>query len=102
MPLRKLDHAEYREVYSKKKNGEFPSKNIFSIFMLKTLTGKAVLSSTHTLCFGSKIRQQIYTLYTPVLIYKSRVKGGGSLHEHVFLMQCSRVCLQVMLQTGGT
>ena len=31
--------------------------------------------STHNLCFGVKIRKIGILLHTPVLLYKSRVKG---------------------------
>ena len=44
---------------------------------------EAVLTSTHNLCFGAKIRKTGITLHTPVLLYKRR---GYSLHGHVFLM----------------
>ena len=32
--------------------------------------------STHNLCFGAKIRKIGIPLHTPVLLYKSEVKGG--------------------------
>ena len=36
-----------------------------------------VLTSTHNLCFGAKIRKKIgIPLHTPVLLYKSGVQGG--------------------------
>ena len=35
-----------------------------------------VLTSTHNLCFGAKIRKIGLPLHTPVLLYKSRVLGG--------------------------
>ena len=38
--------------------------------------GKAVLTSTHNLCFGAKIRQIDIPLHTPVWLYKSGVQGG--------------------------
>ena len=47
--------------------------------------GEAVLTSTHNLCFGAKIRKIGIPLQTPVLLYKSGVRGY-SLHGHVFLM----------------
>ena len=31
---------------------------------------------THSLCFGAKIRKIGIPLHTPVLLYKSEVKGG--------------------------
>ena len=54
--------------------------------MLKTLIvgtrknrfGKAVLTSTHNLCFGSKIRKICILLQTPVFLYiKVGFRGGG-------------------------
>ena len=47
---------------------------------------EAVLTSTHTLCFGAKIRKIGIPLHTPVLLYKSGVKVGDTLHGHVFMM----------------
>ena len=38
--------------------------------------GEAVLTSTHNLCFGVKIRKIGIPLHTPVLLYKSGVQGG--------------------------
>ena len=35
--------------------------------------GEAVLTSTHILCFGAKIRKIGIPLHTPVLLYKSGV-----------------------------
>ena len=37
------------------------------------LKGEAVLTSTHNLCFGAKIRKIGIPLHTPVLLYKSGV-----------------------------
>ena len=42
--------------------------------------------STHNLCFGAKIRKIGIPLHTPVLLYKSGVQGGYTLHGHVFMM----------------
>ena len=39
------------------------------------MTGEAVLTSTHNLCFGAKIRKIGIPLHTPVLLYKSGVSG---------------------------
>ena len=38
--------------------------------------GVAVLTCTHNLCFGAKIRKTGIALHTPVLLYKSGVQGG--------------------------
>ena len=57
---------------------------IFLIFLLKTLImgtrknrlAEAVLTSTHNLYFGTKIRKKIrISRHTPVLLYKSWVGG---------------------------
>ena len=49
--------------------------------------GEAVLTSTHNLCFGAKIRKISLPLQTPVLLYKSGVQGGiHCTRGHVFLM----------------
>ena len=51
-------------------------------------SNEAVLTSTHNLCFGAKIRKIGIPLYTPVLLLKSGVGGGGyTFHGHVFLMR---------------
>ena len=42
---------------------------------------EAVLTSTHNLCFGAKIRKIGKPLHTPVLLYKIGVQ-----HGHVFRM----------------
>ena len=50
------------------------------------------LTSTHTLCFGTKICKIGIPLHTPVLLllYKSGVLRGYTFHRHVFLMQRRR------------
>ena len=53
---------------------------LFFLFLL----GEAVLTCTHNLCFGAKIRKIGIPLHTPVLLYKSGVQGG--IH-HMF--KCS-------------
>ena len=55
---------------------------IFILFLFKTynvgtrqnLSAKAVLTSTHDLCFRAKIRK-MYTPVKTVLLYKSGVQG---------------------------
>ena len=42
--------------------------------------------SNHNLCFGAKIRKIGIPMQTLVLLYKSGVLGGHSLHGNVFLM----------------
>ena len=56
---------------------------IFFLFLLKTYIvgtrlnhlGEAVLTSTHYLCFGAKIRKIGIPLQTTVLLYNSGVQG---------------------------
>ena len=48
----------------------------------------AVLTSTHNLCFGAKIRKIGIPLRTPVLLYKSGVQGG--IHYTDILMNMQR------------
>ena len=58
------------------KNGNISGKvMIFSLFCSKHRT-EAVLTSTHNLCFGPKIRKKSDTPAYPVLPYKRRVEGG--------------------------
>ena len=61
-------------------------QRFFSAFKFENFNGKtlmflifsleAVLTSTHNLCFGAKIRKLDIPLHTPVLLYKSGVQGG--------------------------
>ena len=63
----------------------FQLKN-FGIFLIFAQTidcgnmldrpAEAVLTITHNLCFGAKIRKISLPLHTPVLLYKSGVQGG--------------------------
>ena len=59
---------------------------------------EAVLTSTHNLCFGAKIRKigTCIPLHTPVLLYKRGVKGGTHFTD-VFLMKLlkKKSCLLV-------
>ena len=48
---------------------------IFAIFLIFAQNIEVVLTSTHNLCFGAKIRKIGIPLHTPVLIYKSGVEG---------------------------
>ena len=45
-----------------------------------------VLTSTHNLYFGAKIREIGIPLHTPVLLHESGVQGGIHNHGHVILM----------------
>ena len=84
IPLRKLAYAKYRDFFSCNQK-----KKIFLIFMLKTLIVgtrcEAILTSTHNICFGSKVTK----LYTPVYHSFSTKKWGirgYNLHGHVILV----------------
>ena len=46
------------------------------------MLGDAVLTSTHNLCFGAKIRKIGIPLHTPALLSR-----GYTLHGHVILMR---------------
>ena len=52
--------------------------------------GEAVLTSTHNLCFGAKIRKNMYTPAYPSFTINWGIRGY-SLHGHVFLMFLSAV-----------
>ena len=45
---------------------------------------EAVLTSTHNLCFGAKIRKISIPLHTPVLLYKSGFKVGVYIKRTCF------------------
>ena len=67
-------------------NENISGKDIFPIFAQNLGCGctlEPVLTSTHNLCFGPKIRNKLYTPAYSVLPYKSRVEGGYSLHGHI-------------------
>ena len=71
---------QYTEVFKVLKNDTFQLKNfdIFLIFAQNIDCGymglaEAVLTSTHNLCFGAKIRKIGIPLQTPFLLYKSGV-----------------------------
>ena len=71
--LRKHTHAIYRKNFGCK-NENFHWK-IFDIFLIfaQNIDCEAVLTSTHNLCFGPKIRKLGIPLHTPVLRNKSGV-----------------------------
>ena len=58
---------------------------------------EAVLTCTHNLCFGAKIRKIGIPLQTPVLLYKSGVQWGYTLHGHVFLMKMAYFKYDIIL-----
>ena len=69
----------------------------FSYFCSKQIVGthlnrlaEAVLTSTHNLCFGAKIRKIGIPLQTPVLLYKSEVKRG--IHCTDMFSWCKITC----------
>ena len=51
------------------------AQNIDCVYTLDRL-GEAVLTSTHNLCFRSKIRKLGLFLQTPSFLYKRGVSGG--------------------------
>ena len=70
---------------------------IFFLFLLQNIDcgyslepprlAEALLTSTHNLCFGAKIRKIGIPLHTPVLLYKSGVQGG--IHCTDMFSSCS-------------
>ena len=60
---------------------------------------EAVLTSTHNVCFGSKIRKLGIPLQTPVFLHKVGFKGV-ILHKHVFLMYQMSCNLKKKLSSG--
>ena len=64
----------------------FAQKHRLWVHVRTASLSEAVLTSTHSLCFGATIRKKIH-LYTPVSLYIS-VRGvrGYTLHELVFVM----------------
>ena len=70
--LQTLAHAINRDFFSFK---TFRLKKL-DIFLIFAQNIEAVLTSTHNLCFGAKIRKIGITLHTPVLLYKNGVQGG--------------------------
>ena len=74
---------QYTEIFSAVKIKNFIGKiSTFLIFLLKTLIvgTEAVLTSTHNLCFGSKIRKNRYTPITPTFT----IEMGGGGYEVVY------------------
>ena len=73
----KIGPCNMKRTFQKKKKKKFVGKLL--VILLRTLitgTCVSVLTSTHSLCFGSKIKKIRYTLQTPVvLLYKSGCKG---------------------------
>ena len=64
----------YTEIFQVVKNENFQQKNFdsFLIFSSKRIYNM-LLTSTHNLCFGSKIRKLGISLQTQVVLYKSGV-----------------------------
>ena len=52
------------------------AQNIDCVYMLERPLAEAVLTSTHNLCFGAKIRKIGIPLHIQVFLYKSGVEGG--------------------------
>ena len=78
----KNTHVIYRFSYVLKiENFQLKDFDIFLIFapkhrLVAYIQERQVLTSTHNLCFGAKIRKLGIHLHTPVLLYKSGVQGG--------------------------
>ena len=62
MALRKHAHMQYTEMFLVVKSLKFP--------------GEVVLTRTHNLCFGAKLRKKVMPQHNQVLQYKSGVQGG--------------------------
>ena len=75
---------QYTEIFKAVKNENFQWKclDIFLNFAQTIDCGytleppRPILTSTHNLCFGAKIRKIGIPLQTPVLLYKSGVQWG--------------------------
>ena len=62
---------QYTEIFSALKIENFQLKILeYGIFLI---FAEAVLTSTHNLCFGAKIRKIGIPVHTPVLLFKSGV-----------------------------
>ena len=85
--------VQYTAIFHCCKNDNFQMKffDIFLIFAQNidcgyTLEPEAVLTSTHNLCFGAKIRKNMYTRVNPTFSITKWGERGCSLHGHVILM----------------
>ena len=65
-----ITKMQYTEIFGGCKNENFHLKK-FDTFLIFAQNIEADLTSTHNLCFGSKIRKIGLPLHTPVLLYKS-------------------------------
>ena len=79
--LQKFTHAVCRDFFQLFELINFiRKKNVFNIFaqilMCSNHLVEAILTSTHNLCFGAKIRKPGIPLQTQVFLYKSGVLGG--------------------------
>ena len=66
---------QYTAIFKVVKSENFQYTFCF-IFLIFAQNAEAVLTGTHNLCFGAKIRKIGIPLHTPVLLYKSGVQGG--------------------------
>ena len=73
--LRKVAHATNRDFFLALEIENFQLKT-FDMFLIFAQNIEAVLTSTHNLCFGVKIRKIGIPLQIPVLLYKSGVQRG--------------------------
>ena len=75
------------------KNGKI--SNIDCGYTLEPPRREAVLTSTHNLCFGAKIRKIDILLYPPNLLYKSWVQAGGIRYTERFISTFSRYTVSI-------
>ena len=59
----------------------------------------AVLTSTHNLCFRAKVRKECIHMLTPVILYKSGVRGCKS-HGRVILMSVAKQAVSSLTVLG--
>ena len=86
---------QYKDIFSAEKRENVSGKffDIFNMFAQNIDCGymlepphEAVLTSTHNLCFGPKIRKIGIPQHTPSLTIQKCGLRGYPLHGHVFLM----------------
>ena len=87
---------QYTEIVLVVKNLKFHQN--FSDIFAQNIDGEAVLTSTHNLCFGAKIRKIGILLHTPLKLYKRGVRGeGGRIHFTDMFSRCILIPLSPWL-----
>ena len=82
-----------------KKNPKIFSRICFAIFLIFAQNGEAILTSTHNLCFGAKIRKiGIYPCVPPSSTIKKWGSRGYTFHGHVFLIS-QKCCVVIHLSS---